>query len=56
VYTDANFSGVLPYAAFGMPTYMDAFAQLGLQVIREFPTDTDVAQFKDHPALVSAQS
>jgi len=53
IYTDANFTGVLPWPAFSMGSYMDEFEKLGLQVIKEFPTDADVANFKNHPSMVS---
>ena len=52
LYARANFTGGLPYPAFGVSGYADAFHKHGLQVIREHPTMGEVEQYKDHPAML----
>jgi hypothetical protein len=52
LYTKANFTAGLPYPAYGVPGYADAFAKHGLQAIREHPTMGEVTAFKDHPAML----
>jgi hypothetical protein len=52
LYARANFTGGLPYTAFGVEGYADAFHKHGLQVIREHPTMGEVAQYKDHAAML----
>ena len=68
LYTKANYTGVLPYQAFRMSSYMDGFAKSNLQVIREHPeledthgkaenghgaTENEVLKYRDHPNMLA---
>lgn len=53
LYTAANFTAVLPYSAYTMDIYMDGFAAVGLQVIREHPLVPDeVEKYRRHPSML----